>query len=118
MKKKEPKNKIRIVRKSLPQPKPGNLEIVARRTNSHLYLQALLGNGSFTILNSSSLGLSKRSGIKMRKGKLCALLVGRQLAIKTTAVGIQKARFNRLNFKYHGLIKMLAEAARNYGLCF
>jgi large subunit ribosomal protein L18 len=118
MKKKKPKNKMGIVSKGRSQNKPENLEITASRTNSHLYLQALLGNGSFTILNSSSLELSKRSGIKMKRGKLCALLVGRQLAIRSSAVGIHKASFNRLSFKYHGLIRMLAEAARNYGLCF
>lgn len=94
------------------------LKVAAVRTNSHLYLQILSGDGSYIVQQSSSLSQAKRSGSRTQKDKANALLVGRSLAVRSSAVGMRKVSFNRLGSKYHGHIKMMAEAARNYGLNF
>ena len=47
-----------------------------------------------------------------------AVAVGRRVAEKALAVGIERVAFDRSGFKYHGRIKALAEAAREAGLKF
>ena len=50
--------------------------------------------------------------------KEIAELVGKNIAKKIISKGIDKVAFDRGKYKYHGLIKILAEAARVEGLNF
>ena len=52
------------------------------------------------------------------KKKELAELIGKDIAKKTISLGIKDVSFDRGKYKYHGLIKILAEAARNEGLNF
>jgi large subunit ribosomal protein L18 len=47
-----------------------------------------------------------------------AALVGRRIAQKALAAGIDSVAFDRAGFRYHGRVKALAEAAREAGLKF
>jgi len=47
-----------------------------------------------------------------------AKLVGKTIAEKAKAIGIEKVAFDRSGFKYHGRVKALADAAREAGLNF
>jgi large subunit ribosomal protein L18 len=47
-----------------------------------------------------------------------ASIVGKRIADKAKAAGIEKVAFDRAGFAYHGRIKALAEAAREAGLQF
>jgi hypothetical protein len=47
-----------------------------------------------------------------------AALVGKRLAEKALAQGIQSVAFDRAGYRYHGRVKTLAEAAREAGLKF
>jgi len=47
-----------------------------------------------------------------------AQIVGKLVAEKAKAVGIQKVAFDRAGFAYHGRVKALADAAREAGLQF
>ena len=49
--------------------------------------------------------------------KETAELIGKNIA-KIISKGIDKVAFDRGKYKYHGLIKILAEAARKEGLNF
>ena len=45
-------------------------------------------------------------------------LVGKRVAEKAKAAGVEKVAFDRAGFAYHGRVKALAEAAREAGLQF
>jgi len=47
-----------------------------------------------------------------------AATVGKVIAEKAKAAGIESVAFDRSGFKYHGRVKALAEAAREHGLKF
>jgi len=47
-----------------------------------------------------------------------ATLVGKRVAEKAKAVGIELVAFDRSGFRYHGRVKALADAAREAGLKF
>jgi large subunit ribosomal protein L18 len=44
--------------------------------------------------------------------------VGKRIAAKAKAAGIETVAFDRSGFKYHGRVKALADAAREGGLKF
>ena len=50
--------------------------------------------------------------------KETAELIGKNIAKKIISKGIDKVAFDRGKYKYHGLIKILADAARVEGLNF
>jgi large subunit ribosomal protein L18 len=45
-------------------------------------------------------------------------MVGKRIAEKAKAAGVEKVAFDRAGFAYHGRVKALAEAAREAGLKF
>ena len=45
-------------------------------------------------------------------------MIGKRIAEKAKAAGIEQVAFDRSGFKYHGRVKALAEAARENGLKF
>ena len=47
-----------------------------------------------------------------------AAAVGKRIAEKAKAAGIEKVAFDRAGFRYHGRVKALADAAREAGLQF
>ena len=56
--------------------------------------------------------------IKYGGNKLAAAAVGKALAAKALAAGISQVAFDRREYKYHGRVAALADAAREAGLKF
>jgi large subunit ribosomal protein L18 len=50
--------------------------------------------------------------------KEVAAVIGKHIAKRAVAVGISNVGFDRSGYKYHGRVKVLAEAARENGLIF
>jgi len=86
------------------------------RSNNHLYAQLIDDINGTTIASSSSLEKSIKD--KKLQRKEIAELIGKNIAKKIISKGIDKVAFDRGKYKYHGLIKILAEAARSEGLNF
>ena len=86
------------------------------RSNNHIYAQLIDDNKGHTLASSSSTEESIKSKNLSRKDT--AELVGKNIAKKIISIGIDKVAFDRGKYKYHGLIKILAEAARSEGLNF
>ena len=86
------------------------------RSNNHIYAQLIDDINGTTLASSSSLEKSIKE--KNLNKKEIAQLIGQNIAKKIISKGIDKVSFDRGKYKYHGLIKILAEAARVEGLNF
>ena len=86
------------------------------RSNNHIYAQLIDDVKGITLASSSSIEKSVRE--KKLPRKEIAELIGKNIAKKIISQGIDQVAFDRGKFKYHGLIKILAEAARIEGLNF
>ncbi len=82
------------------------------RSNKAIYVQIIDDSKGATILSESSQGI--KSGTKVEVAKQ----VGKAIAEKATANGIENVKFDRNGYLYHGRIKNLAEGAREGGLKF
>ena len=86
------------------------------RSNNHIYVQLIDDKKGITLASSSSLDKSIKA--KNLQRKELAELIGKNIAKKIISKGIDKVSFDRGKYKYHGLIKILADAARSEGLNF
>ena len=86
------------------------------KSNNHIYAQIIDDNKGITLASSSS----TESDIKKKNlsNKEVAELIGKEIAKKIISKGINQVAFDRGKYKYHGLIKILADAARSEGLNF
>ncbi|MBV4396145.1 50S ribosomal protein L18 [Advenella alkanexedens] len=92
------------------------------RSNLHIYANVISPEGDKVLFSASTLepevrkelADSKKSGGNVE----AAVIVGKRVAEKAKAAGIESVAFDRSGFRYHGRVKALAEAAREAGLKF
>lgn len=90
--------------------------LTVHRTPRHIYAQVFAPAGDRVLVSASTLDGSLRSG---STGNIdAAAAVGKLVAERARAAGIDKVAFDRSGYKYHGRIKALADAARESGLEF
>ena len=98
----------------------GAPRLTVHRTPRHIYAQVIghaAGSGSDRVLvQASTLDAALRGDASGNVA--AATAVGRLLAERATAAGIESVAFDRSGYKYHGRVKALAEAAREAGLKF
>ena len=70
------------------------------------------------LASASTLEADVRKDVKNGGNRAAATVVGKRIAAKAKAVGVEVVAFDRSGFKYHGRVKALAEAAREGGLKF
>ncbi len=88
------------------------------RTGQHLYAQLFSADGSKVLAAASTTQADVREGLKNGKNADAAAKVGRTIAERAIAAGVEKVAFDRSGYRYHGRIKALADAAREGGLMF
>ena len=88
------------------------------RTGQHLYAQVFSADGSQVLASASTVQADVRDGLKNGKNSDAAAKVGRVIAEKAKAAGVEKVAFDRSGYRFHGRIKALADAAREGGLQF
>lgn len=88
------------------------------RSNSHIYAQVISAEGDKVLASASTVEAEVRGSLKSGGNVEAAVLVGKRIAEKAKAAGIEKVAFDRSGFQYHGRVKALAEAARENGLSF
>ena len=86
------------------------------RSNNHIYAQVIDDSNGSTLVSASTIekGFSK-SQIGRKE---LAETVGKKIAERSIAKGIKEVAFDKGKYKYHGIIKILADAARAGGLNF
>ena len=88
------------------------------RTGQHVYAQLFSADGSKVLAAANTTQADVREGLKNGRNSDAAAKVGKAIAEKARAVGIEKVAFDRSGYRFHGRIKALAEAAREGGLQF
>jgi large subunit ribosomal protein L18 len=68
------------------------------------------------LVSASTLETEVRSQLKSGGNKDAAMIIGKRIAEKAKAAGLERVAFDRSGFAYHGRIKALADAARENGL--
>jgi len=87
------------------------------RTPQHIYAQIVFPDGTIKAC-ASTLDSEIKTECPSGGNVNAAKVVGKFIAVKAKALGIEKVAFDRSGFKYHGRIAALAEAAREHGLVF
>lgn len=88
------------------------------RSGQHIYAQVFTADGSKVLASASTVQKDIVGGLKSTKNLEAAATVGRAIAEKAKAAGVEKVAFDRSGYRYHGRIKALADAAREGGLQF
>jgi large subunit ribosomal protein L18 len=91
------------------------------RSNLHIYASVVSDDGTKVLASASTAEKDVRTelgGNGKGGNAAAAAIVGKRIAEKAKAAGIDKVAFDRAGFAYHGRIKALAEAAREAGLQF
>jgi large subunit ribosomal protein L18 len=90
--------------------------LCVHRTPRHIYAQIIAPDGGRVVASASTLVKELRSSLKYTGNKEAAAAVGKAIAERAKASGIEQVAFDRSGFKYHGRVKALADAAREAGL--
>lgn len=94
------------------------IRLSVHRTNSHIYAQIISADGGKVLTSASTVEKEVRAQVPNGGNVAAAAIVGKRVAEKAKALGIEKVAFDRSGFKFHGRVKALAEAARENGLVF
>ena len=93
----------------------GRLRLSVFRSDKNISAQIIDDAQGITVASASSL-----EGGKGSKGSdvAAAAKIGKLIAERAKAAGVEKVAFDRSGYAYHGRVKALAEAAREGGLEF
>ena len=86
------------------------------KSNNHLYAQVINDKKGITLASASSMEKSLRDSKYTRKE--LAEKIGTEIAKRSIENGVNEVAFDKGKYKYHGIIKILADAARAAGLNF
>jgi large subunit ribosomal protein L18 len=99
--------------------------LTVHRTNLHIYAAVISDDGARILASASTAEADVRkdlAGDSKVSGKggnvAAAAIVGKRIAEKAKAAGVERVAFDRAGFRYHGRVKALADAAREAGLQF
>jgi len=88
------------------------------RSLDHIYAQVIDDRAGKTIASASSNDGKTKGSVNGGGNVSAAKVVGKAIAERAKAAGVEKVVFDRGGYKYHGRVKALADAAREAGLKF
>jgi large subunit ribosomal protein L18 len=88
------------------------------RSLNHIYAQIVNDEKGVTLVSASTLDKEIREKTKSGGNVSGAKVVGEEIAKRAKAQGIESVIYDRGGYRYHGRVKVLAEAAREAGLRF
>ena len=96
----------------------GATRLVVSRSNCHIYAQIVAPEGDRVLASASTVEGDVRKDVKNVGNAAAAAVVGKRIAERAKALGIERVAFDRSGYRFHGRVKALAEAAREGGLKF
>jgi large subunit ribosomal protein L18 len=88
------------------------------RSSQHIYAQVIDDRRGSTLCAASTLEKDMRGKLKTGADKAAAAEIGRLVAERAKAAGVERVVFDRGSYLFHGRVKALADAAREGGLQF
>jgi large subunit ribosomal protein L18 len=96
----------------------GRPRLSVHRSSKHIYAQDIDDTKGETVAAASSLETAMRTSLKTGADKAAAQAIGKLLAERARAKGVEGVVFDRGPYLFHGRVKALADAAREGGLKF
>ncbi len=88
------------------------------RSHKHIYAQVVDDAAGRTLATAGTKDEALRGQFRYGGNKDAAAIVGKAIAERALAAGLREVVFDRREYRYHGRIAALAEAARKAGLQF
>jgi large subunit ribosomal protein L18 len=88
------------------------------RSHKNFYAQIIDDAEGRTLASASTVETLLKEQLKYGGNKTAATLVGKEIAKRAIEAGIKEVAFDRREYKYHGRVAALADAAREAGLVF
>ena len=105
------KTRVRIAEQSATR-------LTVSRSNCHIYAQLIAPSGDKVLASASTLEADVRNDVKNGGNRAAAAAIGKRIAERAKALGIESVAFDRAGYRFHGRVKALADAAREGGLKF
>ena len=99
----------------------GVARLTVNRTNLHIYATVISDDGARVLASASTAEaeMRKQLGANGKGANVSAAeVIGKRIAERAKAAGVDKVAFDRAGYAYHGRVKALADAAREAGLQF
>lgn len=96
----------------------GRPRLCVYRSLGHIYAQVIDDQSGRTLVSASSIDKATRAAVKGGGNVAAAKIVGKTIAERSLAAGVQQVVFDRGGYMYHGRVEALANAAREAGLKF
>jgi len=90
--------------------------LVVKKTNKHLSAQIIDDTKHATLASFSTLSKENKGTPFAKKGKESAKKIGEEIAARALSQNIKAVVFDRGACKYHGLLAIVADSAREKGL--
>ena len=88
------------------------------RTHKHIYAQVIDDSTGQTLASASTMDKAIRDSVGFGGNQTAAAAIGKAIAERAKKAGIAQVCFDRGEFRYHGRVAALANAAREAGLEF
>tara|TARA_B100001167_G_C16695869_1_gene269272 strand:+ start:40 stop:387 length:348 start_codon:yes stop_codon:yes gene_type:complete len=109
------KKRTQRIRRKLKKVNKGRFRLSVYKSSRNISAQIIDDKSSKTLVSASS--IKEKPEVKSKKKDLSVYIAG-LLAKKALEKKITKVYFDRGRYKYHGRIKMFADALRKNGLIF
>jgi large subunit ribosomal protein L18 len=106
------------VRAKLRRSQAGRPRLSVFRSSQHIYAQIIDDAAGRTLATASTIDKALRESVKSGANKEAAAAVGKLIAERAKAAGVEAVTFDRGAYLFHGRVKALADAAREGGLNF
>lgn len=110
--------RARRLRIKLSRTRHGRVRLTVFRSSKQIYAQVIDDDQGRTLAAASSLDADLKTTLKSGATADAAAAVGKLVAERAKAAGVEKVVFDRGHYLYHGRVKALADAAREGGLDF